>query len=314
MRRNARLAALGSPRAFTALGGVLAVWTVAAIVLLTAPRPARADVIDEAWNRGNQAYLRGDDAAAIAAYEQLDRQGIVSPDLAYNLGNAYFRRGQVGQAVWAFERALALEPDHEDARYNLDRVRKIAVRSGAASDTPRLPGQSEDQEPLWIRAVSAVAPSTIGWTFLAAWFALFTLLAALVLARRRRLQASTTAAAAQVAGPTAAATATATVGRPHRAHAEDAGLLAAGVALAAVGVLATGVLLVGRVVLDRVPFAVVLPESVAVREGADKNYRTGFSVHAGLKVRLLDQDHGWVRIRLPNGLDGWIPESAARRI
>lgn len=308
MRRCFCLATAGPPPALSGIGAAVAVWIVGAIASVAAPRSARADVIDDAWNRGNQAYLRGDDATAIAAYEQLDRQGVVSPDLAYNLGNAYFRRGQLGPAVWAFERALALDPAHEDARYNLDRVRKIAARAGASSDAARLASRGDDQEPLWIRAVTAVAPSTVGWTFLATWFALFVLLAALIVTRRRRRRAATTAPVAEAAAPAAAA------GRSARAHGEDAGLLAAGVALAVVGVLTTGALLVGRLALDRVPFAVVLPETVAVREGADKNYRTGFSVHAGLKVRLLDQDHGWVRIRLPNGLDGWIPESAARRI
>ena len=38
---------------------------------------ARADLLDEAWKRGNDAYLRGDTAAAVAAYEQLDRRDVI---------------------------------------------------------------------------------------------------------------------------------------------------------------------------------------------------------------------------------------------
>ena len=30
-----------------------------------------------------------------------------------------------------------------------------------------------------------------------------------------------------------------------------------------------------------------------------------FEVHAGLKIRLLDESGKFVRIRLPNGLEGW---------
>ena len=33
--------------------------------------PPRGDLVDEAWRRGNEAYFRGDYAAAVAAYEQL---------------------------------------------------------------------------------------------------------------------------------------------------------------------------------------------------------------------------------------------------
>jgi SH3-like domain-containing protein len=59
---------------------------------------------------------------------------------------------------------------------------------------------------------------------------------------------------------------------------------------------------------------VVLPDKVAVKEGADPNYRTSFEVHAGLKVRLYDQEHDWVRIRLANGLEGWVREEAVGRL
>jgi hypothetical protein len=42
---------------------------VLVVALLWAPL-ARADLIDEAWRRGNDAYFRGNYAAAVAAYEQ----------------------------------------------------------------------------------------------------------------------------------------------------------------------------------------------------------------------------------------------------
>ena len=51
-------------------------------------RPARADRLEEAWKRGNDAYLHGDYDAAVGAYEELDREDVVSPDLYFNLGDA----------------------------------------------------------------------------------------------------------------------------------------------------------------------------------------------------------------------------------
>src|SRR5580704_11054918 len=96
------------------------VFGLAGLALALAPRPARADRLDEAWKRGNDAYLHGDYDAAVAAYEELDREDVVSPDLFFNLGDAYFKKGALGPAIWAFERAGALEPDDEDVRFNLD--------------------------------------------------------------------------------------------------------------------------------------------------------------------------------------------------
>lgn len=238
---------------------------LALLMALLVPAAALADRVDEAWKRGNDAYLHGDYDAAVAAYEELDRQGVVSPDLYFNLGDAYFKKGALGPAIWAFERAAALDADDEDVRYNLEQSRKLAARQ--ARD--RIEG--EDRDPLWIRAVTAVSPSTETWVFLVLYLSLF----ALLFARRR---------ASEDARPA----------------------LGAAAAILAFATLIAGGALAGRAVLSRVPFGVVLPDSLAVKEGADVNYKTGFQVHAGLRVRLLEHDQDWLRIRLANGLEGWV--------
>jgi tetratricopeptide (TPR) repeat protein len=235
------------------------------IAVALASSAARADRIDEAWKRGNDAYLRGDYDTAVAAYEELDRDDVVSPDLFFNLGDAYFKKSALGPAIWAFERAAALDPDDEDVRYNLEQARKLAARQA------RDKIEGEDRDPLWIRAVTAMSPSTETWIFLALYLAFF----AVLFVRRR---------ASEDARPA----------------------LTAGAAFLALAALVSGGALAGRAVLERVPFGVVLPDALAVKEGADVNYKTGFQVHAGLKVRLLEHDQDWLRIRLANGLEGWV--------
>jgi tetratricopeptide (TPR) repeat protein len=234
-------------------------------VLFGALGPARADRRDEAWRRGNEAYLHGDYAGAATAYEELLHQGAVSADLYFNLGDAYFRKGALGPAIWAFEKAAALDPGSEDARYNLAEARKVAARQ--AHD--RIEG--EDRDPLWIRAVTALGPSAETWLFVAVYLGFFALLVV-------------------------------------RARARDdlRPALGAGAAVLGAAALLTGALLFGRSRLDRLPFGVVLPDAVAVKDGADDNYRTAFDVHAGLRVRLVEHDQDWVRVRLGNGLEGWV--------
>jgi tetratricopeptide (TPR) repeat protein len=237
----------------------------AALIGLLWAGGARADRLEEAWRRGNEAYLRGDHVAAVAAYEELDRQGFTSGDLFFNLGDAYFRKGALGSAIWAFERAVALNPDDEDARYNLDQSRKLAARR--AQD--RIEG--EDREPFWIRVVTGLNPGTQTWMFAGLYLAFF-----VVLAFRRSVRSDL---------------------RP---------AFGAATAVLAAGALLTGALLFGRIQLDRVPFGVVLPDSVAVKEASDANTRTSFDVHAGLRVRIVERDQSWLRIRLGNGLEGWV--------
>ena len=244
-----------------------------ALLLALAPTGARADGIDEAWKRGNDAYFRGDYSAAIGAFTELDRQGIVSPDLFANLGLAYFRQGQLGRAIWALERAVALDPDADDARFNLTQIRKLNERRAV----DKIEGAQHD--PLWIRLVMALPTSSETWLFLGLYCACF----AVLFIRRRASE-------------------------DHKAS------LGAAAALLGLGALLTGMLLLGRSAIDRIPFAIVLSEEVPVKEGADPNYRTSFQVHAGLKVRLLDRDHDWVRIRLPNGLEGWVRDGSVGRL
>jgi tetratricopeptide (TPR) repeat protein len=235
--------------------------------------PARADRVEEAWRRGNESYLHGDYAAAVAAYEEVDRQGLPSADVAFNLGAAYFRKGAIGPAIWAFERALAIDANDEDARYNLDKARKLAARR--AQD--RIEG--EDKDPAWMRIVGGLSRSTATWFFVATYVGLF----ALLVVRRWARSESRPALTAVVA------------------------VLAAGAAL-------SGALLAGRVYLDRIPFGVVLPDEIAVKEGADANYRTSFAAHAGLRVRVVDRDQDWLRVRLANGLEGWVKAQDVGRI
>jgi tetratricopeptide (TPR) repeat protein len=226
---------------------------------------ARADRLDEAWRRGNDAYLHGDYTGAVAAYEELDRRGIVSGDLYFNLGDAYFRKGALGPAIWSFERAVALDPGDEDARYNLEQARKLVAR-GVHDKV-----EGEDREPPWIRVVTAMGPSAQTWLFLAVYVGFFVALGLRV-----------------------------------RAHADTRPALTAAAAVLGTAALLSGALLVGRAQLDRIPFGVVLPDAVAFKDGADVNYKTAFEGHAGLRVRIVDRDQDWLRVRLGNGLEGWV--------
>ncbi|HYV44281.1 MAG TPA: SH3 domain-containing protein [Myxococcaceae bacterium] len=50
---------------------------------------------------------------------------------------------------------------------------------------------------------------------------------------------------------------------------------------------------------------VVLAQSLSARELPREGGKVSFEVHAGLKVLMLEESGKFVRIRLPNGLEGW---------
>jgi len=77
---------------------------------------------DPAW-RAAASYRAGDYARALAALSD-----VPDPEADYNRGNALARMGRLDDAVTAYERVLEREPDHEDARHNLELVQALRER------------------------------------------------------------------------------------------------------------------------------------------------------------------------------------------
>ena len=113
---------------------------VLACLLLPLPRPAQAYDWNSLWlrsdQRAEQALKQGRDKQAarlfkdpawkgVAQYRSGDFDGAVKSlkglggaDNLYNLGNALARSGRYQAAVNTYDRALKLDPDNADAKYN----------------------------------------------------------------------------------------------------------------------------------------------------------------------------------------------------
>jgi tetratricopeptide (TPR) repeat protein len=230
---------------------------------------------DATFRRGNDAYYHGRYQAAVDAYEQVAALGVVSEDLFYNLGNAYLKAGQLGPAIYNYERALDLDPTQDDVRFNLQVARETARKKGE----DRLAGA--EGMPFWMRVAGQVTVNAASWAFLGLYVGLFGLLIALHFVQPGFLRVSMLAALAFLGLATAAG----------------------------------GTLLGARLYLaERVEQAIVLPDVLQVKEGPDPNYTSSFGVHAGLRVRITEKEQDWVRIRLANGLEGWVRERDLGRL
>jgi tetratricopeptide (TPR) repeat protein len=255
--------------------------SIFAIFAAVAPAPARAADTeiaaskDATFRRGNEAYFNGRHQEAIDAYEQVAALGVVSQDLFFNLGNAYFKAGQMGPAIYNYERALELDPEQQDVRYNLNVAREAVRKKGE----DRLAGV--EKQPFWMRAGDEITVNSASWFFLGVYVALFLLLIALHFTQPGFLRVS----------------------------------MVAGIAFVGLATLAAGALLGVRLyIADRVEQAIVLPDVVQVKEGPDPNYQAVFGVHAGLRVRVTEKEQDWVRVRLANGLEGWMRERDLGRL
>ena len=253
----------------------LALLTIAMGAIAEAADTEIAASKDATFRRGNDAYFNGRHQEAIDAYEQVAALGVVSQDLFYNLGNGYFKAGQMGPAIYNYERALELDPAQEDVRFNLNVAREAVKKKGE----DRLTGA--EKQPFWMRIGDEVTVNWASWLFLALYVTLFALLTALHFTQPGFLRVS----------------------------------MVAGLAFVTIAAVASGVLLGVRLYLaDRVEQAIVLPDVVQVKEGPDPDYQSVFGVHAGLRVRVTETEQDWVRVRLANGLEGWMRERDLGRL
>lgn len=72
-----------------------------------------------AFDKGNEAYRKGDFQNAIDQYESVVKSKNESCDLYYNLANSYYKLNQVAPAIYYYEKALLISPNDKDIQNNL---------------------------------------------------------------------------------------------------------------------------------------------------------------------------------------------------
>lgn len=92
-------------------------------------------------------------------------------------------------------------------------------------------------------------------------------------------------------------------GRATRRSRRPLGLAALAAALLS---LAGGALLAGKASARRTPAAVVVAPVAPVREGPQRTLKAAFELHEGTTVRVLEARGDLARVRLDNGLGGWV--------
>lgn len=123
-------------------------WVLVIVIFIAPiPQPAYASIWDDLWLTKDQQAKReleaGNNAEAAALFENPEWQGVASyraenyADSAavfaesgdarnlYNLGNSMAMQGNFDAAIDAYEQSLEIQPDNEDAQYNLEVVKQM---------------------------------------------------------------------------------------------------------------------------------------------------------------------------------------------
>lgn len=247
---------------------VIVLWlSLSGLLLFGASNPAD-------WTRAEQAYRKGDYAAAATAYQKLLKGGYQGPALEYNLGNCYYRMRELGQAVLHYERALRWSPKDEDIQRNLEIARA------------QLPDQIEAlPEYGWLRALRNPQwiLSANGWALLTG--ALFWLCAAGCGLWRWGA----------------------------RRNWRKWGFAGAITAFALAWIALTGAL-ASHSKEKESHAAIVLQEEVNLHVAPDSRSPESRKLHEGTKVSLEDERGNWLKVQLENGDEGWLEKEGVEGI
>lgn len=218
-----------------------------------------------------------DQDVRIAALDSLRATGAVSPDLYLALGNAHYEDERPGRAVLAYERGLRLAPGNKDLANNLR-----FVREDANITELRVPPFFLTS---WWRSVGAFLGAGLSqWLALLFW-SLAVAGAAFWFLRRRNMD------------------------EKHR----FALLPAAVICLLLAGLFyALGNSRAAYLTNDREAILTARKASLRVAPGADATLEAELS--EGVRLRIIDEFDGYVKVALENGKQGYLPGGSLERI
>jgi tetratricopeptide (TPR) repeat protein len=226
------------------------------------------------FTEANEAYQAGRYPKAIEQYEAILKTGVFSTELYYNLGNAYYRLGQNGRAILNYERALRLSPSNSDIDNNLTLAQ--------ARITENIEPVSQIFLIKWGQilrgCLAADNWSVLGLLFLwtgVAGFAIWLLGQERLLKKRGFLLGSILIPLSIV--PFLCATS-------------------------------------AKSLEMNTQNGIILVRETAVRPAPDANALPTGMLHEGIKVEIKDKIQSHVKVKLPNGEEGWIEEKGLEKI
>ena len=247
------------------------------LLLLTIILPAIALAVEsneQLFNKGNEAYKKGDFNTAQRIYKAIDSLGYRSSDLYFNLGNTYYKNKDIAHAILYYERAHKLTPLDDDINFNLQLAQTLAV--------DKINVLPEFFVKRWWRAFSELASSDVWaiWSivfFIASLAALLAYLFVNILAVKK-----TTFPLAILLFIMSC------VAFSHSYH--------------------------NKSISEGKTEAIVMSETVTVKSSPDKESTELFVLHEGAKVTIIDQVGEWLRIKIADGNNGWMLYSNVERI
>ena len=224
----------------------------------------------EDYNKANAFYGEKKYDEAIEIYNALIEKDELSTAIYYNLGNAYYKNNEIPLAILNYERALKLQPDNEDALFNLNMANKQTVDK--IERLPELFITNTWRNIVSSKTVNSWTYYTIGLLFLSTFLFVIYLLAGSVFIKKINFYS--------------------------------------GILFLLITLFCWVMAAQRNQLNLSTNEAIIFESTVTIKSEPNPTSEKLFTLHEGTKVTLLEKVNDWSRIKLPNGNIGWIPSEA----
>ncbi len=224
--------------------------------------------------KGNAYYAKARYKEALTTYQQILDEGYQSAALYFNMGNASYKSDDIPAALLYFEKAHKLAPGDEDINYN--------IRFANLKTVDKIDEAPEFFLANWWKAfilsfsVGTLTVLSLILVMLASVALIIYLFANSVSVKKSSFYAS--------------------------------------IVLFLLGVLT--IFMTGMQIsyFDNHRQAIIFSSSVTIKSGPVEKSGSLFVLHDGTKVNILENNNGWMKIRLDNGNEGWIKAADVKEI
>jgi tetratricopeptide (TPR) repeat protein len=233
-----------------------------------------SDQAQALFAKGNAYYAKAQYKDALTIYRQILGEGYQSAALYFNMGNASYKSDDIPAALLYFEKAHKLAPGDEDINYN--------IRFANLKTVDKIDEAPEFFLANWWKtfilsfSVDTLTVLSIILVMLASVVLIIYFFANSVSIKKSSFYAS--------------------------------------IVLFLLGVLT--IFMAGMQInyFDNHRQAIIFASSVTIKSGPVEKSGSLFVLHDGTKVNILENNNGWMKIRLGNGNEGWIKAGDVKEI
>ncbi|MGB5942478.1 MAG: SH3 domain-containing protein [Leeuwenhoekiella sp.] len=218
------------------------------------------------FEQGNKLYAQENYGDALAQYQKILDAGEESAELYFNMANAHYKLSNIAPSVYYYEKALQLNPGNKQIKDNLAFAQNMTI--DAITPMPK------NILSRWYSGILN-AFSIDGW----AWIAVITLTLFTLLFLFYYFRGST---------------------RSKRL------LFIGSVTALFVGCLAIFMAFQSQQQMKNTIYGIVFAPEAEVRNAPKMNGEAVFTLHEGTKLKVLENQEDWKRIRIADGTEGWI--------